>query len=139
MLKNRLFNNPVIDVLFYTQFSLIFFSSMLVFTTRSMLFFLLIWFFASNQLSTSVPLLGLARGLPILLLAFLGGYIADRFKNHSEYINERIESGKEVKHILNNHDFSCISYQESKILINGISSIENKEDFFEVRYKKLIG
>ena len=79
MLKNRLFNNPVIEVLFYTQFSLIFFSSMLVFTTRSMLFFLLIWFLASNQLSTSVPLLGLARGLPIILLAFLGGYIADRF------------------------------------------------------------
>ena len=33
----------------------------------------------SKKLSTSVPLLGLARGLPILLLAFLGGYIADRF------------------------------------------------------------
>ena len=69
---------------------------------------------------------------------FCNKYIADRFKNHLEYIDERIKSGKEVKHKLNNHDFPCISYQESKILINNISSIEKKDDLFEVKYEKLI-
>jgi len=69
---------------------------------------------------------------------FCNKYIDNRFKNHLEYIQERIELGKDVKHKLINHDFPCISYQESKILINSISSIEKKEDFIEVKYEKLI-
>ena len=69
---------------------------------------------------------------------FCNKYIDNRFKNHLEYINDRIKSGKEVKHKLNNHDFPCISYQESKILINNISSIEKKDDLFKVKYEKLI-
>ena len=49
-----------------------------------------------------------------------------------------LESGKEVKHRLKNHDVPCISYQESKILINSILSIEEDSKTFRINYQKLI-
>ena len=54
-----------------------------------------------------------------------------------DYINERIALDKEVKHKLNNHDVPCISYQESKILINSISSIDTESNKFTIKYENL--
>ena len=69
---------------------------------------------------------------------FCNKYIEKRFKNHLKYINDRLESGKEVKHRLKSHDVPCISYQESKILINSILSIEEDSKTFRINYQKLI-
>ncbi len=69
---------------------------------------------------------------------FCNSYIERRFKNHTDYINERLSLDKEVKHKLHNHNFPCISYQESKILVNSISSIDQESSNFKIKYEKLI-
>ncbi len=69
---------------------------------------------------------------------FCNNHIRNRFTSHANFTAERINSGKEVKHKLRNHNYSCVSLQESKILINNISEIRQSSGKFSVSYEKLI-
>jgi hypothetical protein len=54
-----------------------------------------------------------------------------------EFIEIRIESGKEAKHKLNNHEGYCVSSQEVDIVLSKISDIEISSSGYEVLYEPL--
>ena len=68
---------------------------------------------------------------------FSNNYIEERLDNHLEFISARIESGKEAKHKLSNHEGFCVSSQEVGILLNKISNIDALKSGYEVFYEPL--
>jgi hypothetical protein len=68
---------------------------------------------------------------------FYNNYVEERLDRHLEFINTRIESGKEVKHKLNNHKGYCVSSQEVDIVLNKISDIKISSSGYEVLYEPL--
>ena len=65
---------------------------------------------------------------------FCNSFVDSRLKNHSDFVKERIESGKEVKYHIKYHDLPCITKQETEIKIRKVSKIENKSSDFLVTY-----
>jgi DNA modification methylase len=68
---------------------------------------------------------------------FSNNYIDERLDRHLEFIETRIESGKEAKHKLSNHEGHCVSSQEVDIILNKISNIEVSKLEYEVFYEPL--
>ena len=68
---------------------------------------------------------------------FYNNYVEERLDRHLEFIKTRIESGKEAKHKLNNHEGYCVSSQEVDIVLNKISDIEISSSGYEVFYEPL--
>ena len=68
---------------------------------------------------------------------FCNDYIEERFARHIDFVNSRIESGKEVRHKLNNHDGLCVSSQEVDIALSKISNIDISSSGYEVIYEPL--
>ena len=68
---------------------------------------------------------------------FCNDYIEERFDRHLDFVNGRIESGKEVKHKLNNHNGLCVSSQEVNLELNKISGIQGSSSGYEVTYEAL--
>ncbi len=68
---------------------------------------------------------------------FSNGYIEERLDRHLEFIENRIESGKEAKHKLSNHEGNCVSSQEVDIVLNKISNIDILSSGYEVSYETL--
>tara|TARA_Y100000588_G_C14201500_1_gene902699 strand:- start:730 stop:1791 length:1062 start_codon:yes stop_codon:yes gene_type:complete len=65
---------------------------------------------------------------------FCNSFIDSRIKNHSDFIEKRIESGKEVKYHVKYHDLPCITKQEMDIKIRKVNKIEDKSSGFLVTY-----
>jgi hypothetical protein len=68
---------------------------------------------------------------------FYNNYVEERLDRHLEFINTRIESGKEAKHKLNNHEGYCVSSQEVDIVLSKISDIKISSSGYEVLYEPL--
>jgi hypothetical protein len=68
---------------------------------------------------------------------FCNDYIEERFARHIDFVNSRIESGKEVRHKLNNHDGLCVSSQEVDIALSKISGIRRSSSGYEITYEAL--
>ena len=68
---------------------------------------------------------------------FSNSYIGERLDQHLEFVKTRIESGKDTKHKLNNHEGSCVSSQEVDIELNKISNIEISESEYKISYEPL--
>ena len=68
---------------------------------------------------------------------FSNNYIEERFDSHLKYISTRIESGKEAKYKLSNHEGFCVSSQEVGIILNKISNIDALKFGYEVFYEPL--
>jgi len=68
---------------------------------------------------------------------FYNNYVEERLDRHLEFIETRIESGKEAKHKLNNHEGYCVSSQEVDIVLSKISDIEISSSGYEVLYEPL--
>ena len=64
-------------------------------------------------------------------------YIGERLDRHLEFVKARIESGKDAKHRLNNHDGYCVSSQEVDIFLKKISNVELSESGYEISYENL--
>ena len=64
-------------------------------------------------------------------------YVEERLDNHLDFIKTRLESGKEAKHKLNNHEGYCVSSQEVDIALNQISNIDISSSGYEVIYEPL--
>tara|TARA_Y100001960_G_C14651081_1_gene815956 strand:+ start:202 stop:1245 length:1044 start_codon:yes stop_codon:yes gene_type:complete len=64
-------------------------------------------------------------------------YVGERLDRHLEFIKARIESGKDAKHKLNNHDGYCVSSQEVDIVLNKISSVQISESGYKISYENL--
>ena len=68
---------------------------------------------------------------------FYNNYVEERLDRHLEFIKTRIESGKEAKHKLNNHEGYCVSSQEVDIVLNKISDVKISSSGYEVLYEPL--
>ena len=65
---------------------------------------------------------------------FCNKFIDLRVNNHNEFIEQRKESGKEIKYHIKYHDLPCITKQETEIKIRKIGKIELKSSSFLVTY-----
>ncbi|MEE3242688.1 MAG: DNA methyltransferase, partial [Candidatus Thermoplasmatota archaeon] len=68
---------------------------------------------------------------------FCNDYIEERFSRHLEFVNSRIEAGKEIKHRLSNHDALCVSSQEVDIVLSKISGIQRSSSGYKITYEAL--
>ena len=68
---------------------------------------------------------------------FCNDYIEERFSRHLEFVNSRIEAGKEIKHRLSNHDALCVSSQEVDIALSKISGIQRSSSGYKITYEAL--
>ena len=68
---------------------------------------------------------------------FSNNYIEERLDSHLKFISTRIESGKEAKYKLSNHEGFCVSSQEVGIILNKISNIDSLKFGYEVFYEPL--
>ncbi len=63
--------------------------------------------------------------------------IANRLRGHQEFVQKRVESGKDIKHRNVCYGFPVITKQESGLQLNFLSGISKNDDFdYTVSYKK---
>ncbi len=68
-------------------------------------------------------------------IGFSNEQISNRLKNHIDFIEDRIHSGKQIKYLNNHYNFPVITAQEKKLLLNKLISIDKTDEAsFEVTY-----
>lgn len=71
-------------------------------------------------------------------LAFSNDQINKRLENHAEFIENRIDSGKTIKHLNKHYNFPVVTAQEKELLLNEPLSIEKTgESAFIIKYSDL--
>ncbi|MCB1156512.1 MAG: site-specific DNA-methyltransferase [Leptospiraceae bacterium] len=67
----------------------------------------------------------------------LNEYLHKRIEKHREFVKNRLESGKEIKHHNDKMNFPVMTSQEKELIINEVESIQNNDDI-EVKYSELL-
>lgn len=66
---------------------------------------------------------------------FAGERISSRLKNHVAFVKNRLESGKEIKHVNEYYNFPVVTRQEKQILINELIEVRKTDSCtFEADY-----
>jgi DNA modification methylase len=65
---------------------------------------------------------------------FANRYIRERLRSHMEFVRQRIDSGKTLKHRNENYDFEVVTGQEKELLFNDINSVTIKEGVIVAAY-----
>ena len=68
-------------------------------------------------------------------MTFANQYLENRLKKHLLFINERIASGRPLKHRNVPYGFPVITHQEKELILNELSSVEMGPDHsMQVKY-----